>query len=176
MSIKILANKNAIASRGVEYTAERHRRSRLSFEKLMLQIEHEIDRNGGLYPFNNGILNGIELLKRAGKSPAYLQKKTEKIRALKTEVNAWLKRVSSDIPVNTTSIRREVNRREKEIVAALSASRQAYAELELEFAQITADLAEANQKISTLQKDIATLAVRLAGETITQLRPKTKRA
>jgi hypothetical protein len=97
MSTDRRVGQRRIAQAGAAYAKEKHLESKISVQEMMQKIEGEIDANGGIYPYNDGKLTVDELLHRAGKSPAYLQKDTPKIKALKIEVNSWIKRIKGQI-------------------------------------------------------------------------------
>jgi hypothetical protein len=142
---------------------------------MMLQIEREIDANTGIYPYNDGKLTVDELLRRAGKSPAYLQKNTSKIKALKIDVNAWIKRVKGQAATGAPSVRREVNARVKAANQQLDDIRQHYHEAELQLTRVTAELADATRKIGELEKKNTELLKQLAGKTVVSLKPEQRK-
>jgi chromosome segregation ATPase len=160
------ARNRRIAHEGSNYASKKHLQSKGSLEGVMQRIEEEIDSNEGIYPYNDGKITVDELLRRAGKSPAYLQKNTPKIKALKAEVNAWIKRIKGQIASGAPSVRREVNERVKKAKKEADEVRQAYAEAELELSRTVADLAKAKQTIGELEKQNTSLLMRLAGQTV----------
>jgi chromosome segregation ATPase len=160
-----------IAQAGTAHAKEKHLASKTSLKETMLKIEREIDANAGIYPYNDGKLTVVELLHRAGKSSAYLQKRTPKIKALKTEVNSWIKRIKGQIAAGAPSVRREVNERVKVANKQIDEIRQAYSESELQLTRVTAELADANRKISELEKKNTGLLKQLAGNVVAPIKP-----
>lgn len=165
-------NKNRIAKHGLEFTAAQHERTRRTFRDLMEKIELEIDSNDGIYPYNNGVLNALELLRRLTLSPAYLQKKSEKVRRLRAEVNAWILQINTTIKSDLPSIRAEVNRREKIVRRALDASRQALCETELKMQRARRELDEEQRKTKLLEEENRILIEQLSGLKIVRIHPK----
>jgi hypothetical protein len=164
-----------IAQAGTAYAKEKHLESKISLKEMMGKIEGEIDANDGIYPYNDGKLTVDELLRRTGKSPAYLQKRTPKIEALKREVNAWIKRVKGQIASGALSVRREVNSRVKVANEQLGEIRQNYHEAELQLTRVTAELADATRKIGDLEKRNTELLKQLAGRTVVSLNPEQRK-
>jgi chromosome segregation ATPase len=160
------ARNRRIALEGSNYANEKHLQSKASLEGMMQKIEEDIDDNECIYPYNKGKITVDELLRRAGKSPAYLQKNTPKIKALKLEVNAWIKRIKGQIASGAPSVRREVNERVKRSKKEAEEVRQAYAEAELELSRTLAELAKAKQTIDELEMQNTALRMRLTGQTV----------
>ncbi|MGY4608590.1 DNA repair exonuclease SbcCD ATPase subunit [Bradyrhizobium sp. USDA 4474] len=175
MSTDRHVGQRRIAQAGAAYASEKHLESKISLEEMMGKIEGEIDANDGIYPYNDGKLTVDELLRRAGKSPAYLQKKTPKIEALKNEVNAWIRRVKGQIGSGAPSVRREVNSRVKVANKQLDEIRQNYHEAELQLTRVTAELADATRKIGELEKRNTELLKQLAGKTVVSLKPEQRK-
>ncbi|WP_407112439.1 hypothetical protein [Bradyrhizobium sp. LMG 9283] len=164
-----------IAQAGAAYAKEKHLESKISVQEMMRKIEGEIDANGGIYPYNDGKLNADELLERSGKSAAYLQKNTPKIRALRDEVNAWIEHVRGQIATGAPSVRREVNARVKAANSQIDEIRQNYHEAELQLTRVTAELADATRKIGELEKKNTELLKQLAGKTVVPLKPEQRK-
>lgn len=175
MSTDRRVGKRRIAQAGAAYAKEKHLESKISVQEMMQKIELEIDANGGLYPYNDGKLTVDELLRRSGKSAAYLQKNTPKIRELKHEVNAWIGRIKGQIASGAPSVRREVNSRVKAANQQLDDIRQAYSESELQLTRVTAELADATRKIGELEKRNTELLKQLAGKTVVPLKPEQRK-
>lgn len=161
-----------IARAGALYADEKHRGSRTTLQELMRAIELEIDGNDGIYPYNDGKLTVDELLRRAGKSAAYLQKKIPKIEALKKEVNEWIRRVKGQAAIGAPSVRKAVNERVNAAKQELTDLRQAYSESELLLTSVTAKLAEAAKKVDRLEQENADLLKKLAGKTVVEFKPE----
>jgi len=175
MSVDRRVGRHRIAQEGAAYAKEKHVESKISIHEMMEKIEREIDANAGIYPYNDGKLTVDELLGRAGKSPAYLQKKTPKIKALRNDVNSWIKRVKGQIASGAPSVRREVNARVKAANKQLDDIRQNYHESELQLTRVTAELADATRKIGELERKNAELLKQLAGKTVVSLKPEQRK-
>jgi septation ring formation regulator EzrA len=175
MSTDRRVGNRRIAQAGAAYAKEKHLEGKLSLEEMMLKIEREIDANAGIYPYNDGKLTVWALLDRAGKSPAYLQKNTPKIKALKKEVNSWIERVKGRIAAGAPSVRREVNERVKVANKQIDEIRQAYSESELQLTRVTAELADATRKIGELEKKNTELLKQLAVGTVVSLKPERRK-
>jgi hypothetical protein len=78
------ANGHVIADEGRKVARNRHINSVKTVHDAMKMIEDDTQANGGIYPLNNGVISVQELLRRAGKSAGYLEKKTDRIVALKS--------------------------------------------------------------------------------------------
>ncbi|MBX9827483.1 MAG: hypothetical protein K2Y27_21125 [Xanthobacteraceae bacterium] len=121
----------------------------------MREIERDIETNGGIYPFNNGRLTLQELLRRAKKSSAYLEKKSPAIVALKRDVRAWLASATGKMIVGAKNIRREVTARVGEASDEVKAIKQAWAEAELEFAEAEKTIDKLKQENASLQRRLS---------------------
>ena len=121
----------------------------------MREIELDIETNGGIYPFNNGRLTLQELLRRAKKSSAYLEKKSPAIVALKRDVRAWLASATGKMIVGAKNIRREVTARVGEASDEVKAIKQAWAEAELEFAEAEKTIDKLKQENASLQRRLS---------------------
>jgi len=161
-----------IAVAGTAYAKEKHIESKISLEDMMRTIEREIDANSGIYPYNDGRLTVDELLHRAGKSPAYLQKKAPRIRTLRHDANAWIKRVKGQIASGAPSVRREVNQRVKAVNKQIDEIRQNYHEAELQLTRVTSELTDAVRKMGELKTKNAELLQQLAGKAVVSLKPE----
>jgi hypothetical protein len=175
MSTDRRVGQRRIAQAGAAYAKEKHLESKISLQEMMQKIEREIDANAGIYPYNDGKLTVDELLRRSGKSAAYLQKNTSKVKELKREVNAWIGRIKGQIASGAPSVRREVNSRVKAANKQLDEIRQNYHEAELQLTRVTAALADATRKIGELEKKNTELLKQLAGSTVVSLKPEQRK-
>lgn len=175
MSTDRRVGKRRIAQAGAAYAKEKHLESKISVQETMQRIELEIDANGGIYPYNDGKLTVDELLRRSGKSAAYLQKNTPKIKELRHEVNAWIKRIKGQVATGAPSVRREVNARVKVANKQIDEIRQNYHEAELQLTRVTAELADATRKIGELEKRNTELLKQLAGKNVVSLKPEQRK-
>ena len=163
-----------IAAAGRKETAKRQTDSVTSIHLEMKKIDAEILANNGVYPLNEGKLNIQELLRRVEKSPAYLEKKTPRIIALKTAVTTWLTDTNQKILRGVANIRRSVNERVDKANDEVDDIRQAWAEAELEHAQTFADLVAANATITVLKQQNEELEAKLADSKIVRFPGKSK--
>lgn len=160
--------RSDIAKYGRREAVRRQLDSVAAVKAAMREIEREIETNGGIYPLNNGRLTLQELLRRAKKSSAYLEKKSPPIVALKRDVSVWLALANGRMITGAKNIRREVTARVGQASDEVKAIRQAWAEAELEFA-------EAEKTIDKLKQENASLQRRLSDGKIVPLgRGRTK--
>jgi polyhydroxyalkanoate synthesis regulator phasin len=163
-----------IAAAGRKETAKRQTDSVTSIHLEMKKIDAEILANNGVYPLNEGKLNIQELLRRVEKSPAYLEKKTPRIIALKTAVTSWLTDTDQKILKGAANIRRSVTERADKANDEVDEIRQAWAEAELEHAQTFADLVAANATIAALKKQNEDLEAKLTDAKVVRFPGKSK--
>lgn len=147
--------RSDIAKDGRRETVRRQMDSVTAVKAAMREIERDIETNGGIYPFNNGRLTLQELLRRAKKSSAYLEKKSPAIVALKRDVRAWLASATGKMIVGAKNIRREVTARVGEASDEVKAIKQAWAEAELEFAEAEKTIDKLKQENASLQRRLS---------------------
>jgi hypothetical protein len=154
---KTKAGGHAIAEAGRTVASERHIKSAKTLNDAMKMIEDDVQANGGIYPLNKGVISIQELLRRAGKSAGYLEKKNARIVALKADVTKWIDSINSKVVRGAKFIKRTVTERVDEANEEIREIRQARTEAELEY-WITQDkLKAALATIADLQKQNASL-------------------
>jgi hypothetical protein len=121
------------------------------------------------YPLNEGRLTLQELLRRAKKSSAYLEKKSPVIVALKKDVRAWLAAATGKMVVGAKNIRREVTARVGEASDEVKAIRQMWTEAELEYVDTKSELDLARKELSRLKRENTALQSHVAGRKVSPL-------
>lgn len=165
--------KTRIAKEGTKAAKAKFERSRAAVRQAMKAIESDIEKNGGIYPFADGRLSTAEVLRRAGKSEAYLRKTgSEELTSLKKEVDAWVDRVLSAIGSGVRIVRRNITARMQSINVELHLLRQAYAEAELEHSETLRALASAQREVSDLKARNDSLMRELSSKTVIDLRTR----
>jgi len=140
----------------------RHLLSVRAIHDAMRTIQCEFERNEGIYPLNGGKITVQEVLRRAGKSSAYLEKKSEKIIQLKGEVARWVTEVNGRALRGAKTIRKAVTERITQVADDLRMLRQRYAEAELEYLETQQQLAAAQKTIEELRQQNARLQSKIS--------------
>lgn len=141
----------------------------------MEKIEAALIANEGVFPDSkDGKVNIQVLLKEAGLNPVYLEKKRDKIIALKKDVQAWLRKIAKVSPGNVGAIRRKVTAKADEARAEADEVRQRYAEAELDYAATQAELSAALKTIEDLKREKAELLQQIANVIPIDRKPKKK--
>ena len=122
--------------------------------KAMEKIEHDIDENDGLYPFNGGRVTQSEVCRRAGVSKVTLQGKSHKI-TTKLMIDDWVTRVSAGAVKGKRSVRKAVTARADAWKAAHAKIAQAYHTDRLK-------LVDAENRIKALEVENAALREQLS--------------
>lgn len=117
-------------------------------------IEADIEKNGGIYPFAK-VITQAEICRRAGVSRMTLQK--DQHRQTRDDIKAWLRELKLKISSGAKVVRRAVTERIQEYKSAYDSIAQAYHVAELEHAQRTAELQQAEGTIAQLRDRIAEL-------------------
>ena len=138
----------------------------------MRDIERDVERNGGLYPLNDGRISVQEVLRRAGLSSAALEK--EHHRDLKCRVSAWVAGAAKRVARGARTIRRAVTERVDAAQGALAAHRQAAAEAELEYVEARIELARLTSRNAELEREVERLKIELAGRNVVSFAKRTK--
>jgi len=168
-------NQLRIATAGAKAAKLKFEASRALIRTRMREIEADVEKHGGVYPYAGGKISCAEVLRRAGKSPAYLRKKEPPaLVKLRDEVDAWVDRVTKDIAADARIVRKKVTDRVLEARSELNLVRQAYAETELELSDMQADLRNAEKTIEQLRGENTTLLKKLSGKTVFELTPRRK--
>lgn len=161
MNAKPVEKKNAkghaIAEAGRTVARKRHIKSAKTVHDAMKMIEDDVQANGGIYPLNNGVISIQELLRRAEKSAGYLEKKSDRIVALKADVTKWIANTNSKIVRGAKFIKRTVTERVDEANEEVNEIRQAWTEAELQYWVTQDKLKAAQATIADLQKQNASL-------------------
>jgi len=161
-------NARRIAAAGAADAGRKFEASREKIRGAMSDIEVDVEKHGGVYPHAGGRVTMAEVLRRAGKSEAYLRKDHPNLRELKEEVETFVDRANTLVAQGARTIRRNITDRVTEAKAEADRVRQAYAEAELEHNETLNKLAEAEKTIEELQAANAKLLQELAGKTVVQ--------
>ncbi|MGV7219554.1 hypothetical protein [Bradyrhizobium sp. UFLA05-112] len=168
-------NGARIAGEGTKAAKARFAASRDLIRERMRDIEADIERNDGVYPYAQGKVSAAEVLRRAGKSEAYLRKKEPpELVELKDEVDAWAARVTKAMAAGAKVVRRKITERVGQVQDELAQVRQNYIASEILLSETQADLEKAEKKISELEARNAALLKELAGKTVVDLPPRRK--
>jgi uncharacterized membrane-anchored protein len=163
--------KKTIGDHGREASDRKKKSTRDAVINAMRDMEREIERNNGIYPFTaDGQLSIQEVLRRAGKSSAALEKPQHKAEGgLKEIVTEWVTRVNGKITGGVRIVRKMITERVNEADERLSAFMQAWSEAELEYIQAKEDMMEKDKEIAQLKRDIERLKAEIAGTNVVQL-------
>jgi|GEM_PF-1441369 len=168
-------NDARIAGEGTKAAKAKFAASRDLIRRGMRDIETDIERNDGVYPHANGTVSMAEVLRRAGKSEAYLRKKQPpQLVELKDEVEVWVARVTQAMAAGAKVVRRKITERVDRVQGELAQVRQNYIASEILLSETQADLEKAEKKIAELEARNAALLKELAGKTVIDLRPRRK--
>ncbi|ANY77105.1 hypothetical protein BB934_01795 [Microvirga ossetica] len=165
--------KKSIADHGREASNRKKKSTRDALIDAMREMEREIEKNNGLYPFaEDGFVNTQEVLRRAGKSSALLEKSHHKVAGgLKEDVTDWVMRVNGRITGGVRIVRKLIRQEVNEADDRVEAIKQAWTEAELEYIQAREDIVEKDKEITVLKLEISYLKAKLAGANVVQLRP-----
>ncbi len=164
-------NRVRIAREGTKAAKARFEFSRGKILKAMSDIEVDIEKHRGIYPYSEGRISAAEVLRRAGMSEAYLRKREPpSLVHLKKEVDSWVERVTAEIATGARVVRRKITRRIESAEAELNSVRQAYAEAELQHNETILELNTAHAEIEKLRMKIADLLKELSDKTVVELR------
>jgi hypothetical protein len=165
---------NRIAGEGAKAAKLKFDASRDLIRKAMKDIEADVAKNGGVYLAGRKI-STAEVLRRATKSPSYLNKKNQPdLAALKEDVEAFVKRMDSGVASDIHSVHRTVADRARATQAELDSVRQAYSETELELSDAQAELRNAEATIAELKARNTSLLKELSGKTVVDLPARRK--
>ena len=175
------ADRRRIAVEGAKAAQKKFAKSRRQIERGMKLIEADIEKNDGeekdiLYPFAGGRITIAEVLRRSGKSEAYLRKADRQpaLADLKREIEAFVDRANALILKGAPSIRRAVSDRVNDANDNVRQIKQAWAEAELEHNETLNKLAKAEKTIEYLTAENASLLKKLAGKTVVDLDTRRK--
>lgn len=163
----------SIADHGAEASNRKKKTTRDDVIDAMRAMEREIERGNGIYPLaEDGKVSAQEVLRRAGKSSALLEKAHHKVKGgLKETVTDWVAAVNGKISGGVWTVRKMITERVDEADARLKAFKQAWVEAELEYVQAKDDLRLKDKEISALRREVERLELELAGSNVIRLRP-----
>ncbi|MEZ0171237.1 hypothetical protein [Microvirga sp. TS319] len=122
----------------------------------MARIEYEIANGNGIYSVGDGRVSLQEVIRRAGfKSPALLEK--QRHRALKQEVQRWLKRLGSASSVSKWPRLLLLQDRLQKATDDLQALMQDRAEAELEIIHLSELIQKKDEQILKLERELSSL-------------------
>lgn len=158
---------NSIAELGRAEAHAKKKNTRAAIRDAQDDIERDIEKNGGIYPFAGGALSTSEVLRRAGLSPAALQKKTN--HQLRSEVNLWVEKCRTTLARGTRVVRKAVTERADEFQAEIKDIRQRWVEAELEYVETAHQNAGLRLRIVELERENARLRASIGGENVRAL-------
>jgi chromosome segregation ATPase len=168
-------NDARIASEGTKAAKAKFAASRDLIRKRMREIEAEIEGNDGIYPHAKGRVSAAEVLRRAGKSDAYLRKsEPPELVDLRNEVDEWAARVTKALDAGAKVVRRRITERVEHIQGELAQVRQNYIAAEILLSETQADLEKAASKIAELEAQNAALLKEVVGKTVVDLPTRRK--
>lgn len=156
--------RNDIADHGRQAADRKATNTRQAVAVAMTAIETDIERNDGIYPFADGSVSSAEVLRRAGLSPAALQKAVQ--RELRDEVNAWVAGVKSKLARGAKVVRRSVTERADEANEVVRQIRQRWVEAELEYTDTIRENVTLKQEAARLKAENAQLKATLVGANV----------
>ena len=116
----------------------------------------------------------MEVLRRAGKSPSYLNKSDDHIVELRRDVDAFVDRARKRSIQGAKSIRKTVLDREEAARDEADIIRQAWHEAELEHVETLTELEKARREIKELQAANTSLLKQLSDKTVVDLPTRRK--
>ena len=140
-------------------------------EKAKRAIEADIEKSGAIYPYNGGRLSEAEVCRRAGINPVTLlgKKHVQTRKALKE----WLAKLHASISIGSDVVRAEVTRRADDWKARYEAIATSMHLLKLEDVSRQIKLAEALERVSELESQIASSIQHEGGADVVCIRCKT---
>jgi hypothetical protein len=166
--------ENRIAGEGAKAAGLKFAASLDAIAKAKKAIEADLKKGGGVYLAGRRI-NTAEVLRRAGKSPSYLNKKNQPALAkLKLDIEDWVKLKRTGIPDDVHAVHRTVAARSRAAQEELDRVRQAYSEAELELSDAHVDLHTANETIVTLRAENVSLLKQLSERKVVDLPTRRK--
>jgi hypothetical protein len=155
--------RSDIARNGLIVAAKRRESSIAAIRHAIEAIEKETTKNGGIYPFNDGCVNVQEVLRRAKRSPAFLEKAVN--RQLKIQVKTRVAEINGKIVTGADNIRCEITARVSDADGRVKKIMQGWTEVELELRRL-------RQENARLKEENAVMLSRLSGGRVTMLRVK----
>ena len=157
-----------IASAGAMYAGRRAQGTRDRLAQAMRDMELEIERNAGIYPFADGEVSTAEVIRRAGLSPTLLQK--DRHRSSRTEVAIWVETVRCAIKRGRKVVRKAVTDRVDVAKREVDVIMQRWTQAELEYADQAIELARLRAECTDLRAENAKLRAALSGGNVLPLR------
>lgn len=149
-----------ISKHGAEAAKRKSRNAELAIDQAMAAIEKDIECNGGIYPFANGVISSAEVLRRANLSPAALQKGNR--HEVREKVKAWVAGIRSKQARGIKVVRRSVTERVDQTREEMLALQQAWAEAEIEYVRTQREHAQLKQTLDLIRAENARLRDELA--------------
>jgi hypothetical protein len=120
-------------------------------QKAMLEIEHEMVDNEGIYPHNKGAVSAAEVARRADvhQTTFFSPNQAE----LGSEVRTWLKRIKQGKIVGRGRVHRAMADRVSDWKKIYNGLAQSHRDTELELQQTQADLGKAHDQIQQLKAE-----------------------
>lgn len=172
--IKVRKDASRIATEGTKAAKKKAAASREAIEQAIKAIEADVEKNKGIYPLANGRISRKEVLRRAGKSPSYLNKSDEHIVELRRDVDAFVDRACKLAIQGAKSIRKTVTERVEASRDEADIIRQAWHEAELEHVETLAELEKARREVKELQATNTSLLKELSDKTVVDMPTRRK--
>lgn len=161
---KIGRGNEGIAAAGRKAAGEKADHTRARIEAAKKKIERDIEKNDGLYPFAKGKLTVAEVLRRAGLSPASLQKAHHL--EMREDLKTWIAERQAKLQRGVKSIRRAVTERVDAAKEDVKMLMQRYAEAELDYAARDREIADLKEKVKVLEAENTRLKNATAGSNV----------
>jgi polyhydroxyalkanoate synthesis regulator phasin len=116
----------------------------------MTEIEAEVEKNEGIYPFNKAVVTAAEVLRRAGVSAAVLQGQSHKA-TTRPEVNAFVEHLKKSAVIGVKQVRRTVSKRADKWRALYEDLKTSWALAELEYSDLRQEVERLRVQIAALQ-------------------------
>ena len=172
--MKTQKDASRIATEGAKAAKRKAAASREAIEQAIAEIEADVEKNKGIYPLAEGRISRMEVLRRAGKSPSYLNKSDDHIVELRRDVDAFVDRARKRSIQGAKSIRKTVLDREEAARDEADIIRQAWHEAELEHVETLTELEKARREIKELQAANTSLLKQLSDKTVVDLPTRRK--
>lgn len=144
-----------LADQGRLAAARKRTRTLEKIERAKRMISAEVEKHGGVYPYQGGRLTAAEVLRRAGLDSKLLAKSRH--RALRDEVNQWVADAKRRLIQGKRSVRKAVTERATRSEKELELVRQQYAEAELEYVEQANEIARLKNRCRELELELQSL-------------------
>lgn len=128
-------------------------------ERAKKVISAEIEKHGGVYPYQGGRLTAAEVLRRAGLDGKLLGKSRHK--SLRDNVNRWVENAKKTLAQGKRTVRRAVTERATRAERELELTRQRFAEAELEYVEQANELTRLRARCAELEETVHQLQAKL---------------